>query len=225
MMSRRRDMLSCMTLRLALFSDQQHCANRAIDERLLRLIGVQAPLVGYVSSASDPDRTYFEACRERYAGMGVDLCCYVDELNCGSEEVLNELLACDAIHLSGGNTFSFLGWLQRSRLLYSLAAFARSGGVLIGVSAGAILMTENVDSATLCGDVKDPSVLKQQGLALVPFSFWPHFDPLNSTVSAEALAGLPSPIYACPDGSGLVVEGSSIERFGNPQVLEPRSMP
>jgi hypothetical protein len=39
--------------------------------------------------------------------------------------------------------------------------------VLIGVSAGAILMTPSVNSARLCGDA---------GLGLVDFHIWPHFD-------------------------------------------------
>jgi len=40
-----------MGLRLALYSDQVIPRNAAVDKRVLRLIGVTNPRVGYVSSA------------------------------------------------------------------------------------------------------------------------------------------------------------------------------
>lgn len=212
-------MLWRMTLRLALLSDQEHPGNRAIEQRIMRMIGSAAPRFGYVSSAPDPHRTYFNASRERYAAWGADLCCYVDQLNSDCDEVIGALLTCDAIRLSGGNTFSFLGWLERSGMLDALNGYARNGGVLVGVSAGAILMTESIASAALCGDVRDSSLQSLAGLGLVSFSFWPHFDPLRLAASASLPAELTSPVYACPDGSGVVVDGTSVEVFGSVRVI------
>ena len=48
-------------------------------------------------------------------------------------------MGCDAIHLTGGNTFQFSYWLRERGLDAELKRYAKAGGVLIGVSAGAIL--------------------------------------------------------------------------------------
>lgn len=62
-----------MKLRLALYSDQIIPANAAVDRRLLDLIGVDRPRIAYVSSAPDPDRSYFSAKRRYYEQLGVEL--------------------------------------------------------------------------------------------------------------------------------------------------------
>ena len=59
-------------------------------------------------------------------------------------ERMTDLLACDAIHLTGGDTFYFLHWLRQRGMLSSLQRYVAEGGLLIGVSAGAILMTANI---------------------------------------------------------------------------------
>jgi dipeptidase E len=207
-----------MTLRLVLYSDFDHPGNLAIHERLLELIGKARPRVGYVSSSPDPERIYFDGTRAHYAELGASLACYTDELDDRADSFA-ALLDCDAIHLSGGNTFSFLAWLRRTGRLPALQTYARERGVLAGVSAGAILMTPDVRSAAWCGDANVPSVNDFRGLGLVPFSFLPHAGSRGvSMPTAGDLALVPSPLYACPDGSGLVVEGDSIQICGAPLV-------
>lgn len=209
-----------MPLRLALYSDVDHPDNDAMHQRLLALIGVPRPRVGYVASSPDPDRLYFGRTRDHYADLGASLACYADEHT--DDDAFAALLECDAIHLSGGETFAFLAWLQRRARLPALRAYARGRGVLVGMSAGAILMTPDIRSAAWCGDREDASLADTRGLGLVPFSFLPHAGSPHEDVplpTAAMLAGHPSPLYACPDGSGLVVSGDTIEVFGAPIVV------
>src|SRR5262245_58988759 len=129
-------------MRLAFYSDQVIAANASMDERTLRLIAVKQPRIGYVSSAPDPSRFYFEQKREYYRRLGVELRMYVDSESEDLEEDLQALCQCDAIHLTGGNTFTFLNWLRARSVLPVLRSYAEEDrGVLIGTSAGAILMT------------------------------------------------------------------------------------
>jgi dipeptidase E len=200
--------------KLALFSDDQEVhANEAMNERLLRLIGRPRAQIGYIPEASDPARVVFDRKRECYAQMGAELSVYFDED--ASERERMALLSCDAIHLSGGNTFTFLYWLRERGLLPMLRRYVAAGGVLVGVSAGAILMTPSVRSSSLCGDPPDERLTDYAALGLVDFHFWPHFDPacqLNGEQSALA-ESLPK-LHACPGGAGIIVEGDAVELFG-----------
>jgi len=53
-----------------------------------------------------------------------------------------------------------------------LIEYARSGGTLIGVSAGAIIMSPNIESSALCGDTNLIGLSEMSGLSLFPFPFW-----------------------------------------------------
>ncbi len=209
-----------MHLRLALYSDQEVPANAAIDERLLTLIGVSRPRIGYVSSAPDPERLDFERKRAYYAHLGADLCVFLDASDNDLEGTLPPLFACDALHLSGGNTFSFLRWLRSRAVLPLLRRYATHGHVLIGASAGAILMTPSVGTASLCGDARDPALADDTGLDLVGFHFWPHYseDAETQPSVASCLSAFET-LCACPDGSGLIVDGTSIEPIGPVRVF------
>ncbi len=167
--------------KLAFYSDQDLPANEEMDARLLRLIGRPKPKIGYIPATSDPERIYFRRKADYYAAIGANLVVYIDPDQDASEAEWSTLLSCDAIHLSGGNTFSFLSWLQRRSVLPFLTRYVSEGGVLIGVSAGAILMTPSVSSASLCGDEQDEQLTDDAGLGLVDFHFWPHFNSESVT--------------------------------------------
>ncbi|WP_373565794.1 Type 1 glutamine amidotransferase-like domain-containing protein [Paraburkholderia bryophila] len=163
---------------------------------------------------SDPERIYFRRKADYYAGIGANLVVCVDPSQDTLEAEWSTLLSCDAIHLSGGNTFSFLSWLQRRSALPLLTRYVSEGGVLIGVSAGAILMTPSVNSALLCGDARDEQLMDEAGLGLVDFHVWPHFNAESVTQEQSKLSCTIPELYACPDGSGIVVDGKEVELFG-----------
>lgn len=208
-----------MNRKLVLYSDQIVGETDAIDRRMLRLIGKSAPSIGYIPSSSDPERFFFNEIRAYYAALGASVDVFFELDVSFSAAVLPSLLACDAVHLSGGNTFYFLHWLRRRAMLSVLTDYVAGGGVLIGVSAGAILMTPDVSTSALCGDALVEGLDDHSGLGLVDFHFLPHFEP--GEVGAAEIAAhqrrFPTTLYACPDGGGIVVEGANVELFGEVQ--------
>jgi dipeptidase E len=203
-----------MQRKLALYSDQELPGNAAMDERLIRLIGRPGPQIGYISAGPDPERRDFAHRRGYYAGIGADLTVYLDSDQAAANPDWAALLLCDAIHLSGGDTFGFLYWLGNKGVLPRLKQYVRDGGVLVGVSAGAILMTPSVTSATLCGDIRTVPLASDDALHLVDFHFWPHFNPDHIDASQADLASTLPNLYACPNGSGIIVDGAKMELFG-----------
>lgn len=195
-----------------------------MDARLLQLIGLAEPCIGYVACTPDPRRIYFEDRRRFYAGLGAQLAVYADELNAPFDDAWTQLLTCDAIHLSGGNTFHFHRWLVEHGLLADLRRYTRQGGVLIGVSAGAILMTPDTRAATLCGDQRSKRFDDDGALDLVSFHFWPHYTHAPLNIETGRLAKQLPSLYCCADGSGVIVDGNVIETFGDvtPHVAHQR---
>jgi dipeptidase E len=91
-----------------------------------------------------------------------------------------------------------------------------SGGLLIGVSAGAILLTPSVESAALCGDATYPELSDRSALNLVDFAIMVHFDesPMQCAELERFAARSKRTVYGVPDGSGVVVDGSRLELLG-----------
>lgn len=209
-----------MSLRLALYSDQVIPANGEVNFRLLRLIGMARPRIGYISSAPDPARTYFSAKRIYYAALGVELCNYVDSDNINDNDVVTQLLKCDAIQLTGGDTHAFLTWLRARDFLPTLRAYARRGGVLVGTSAGSLLMSSSIAIAQLSPHPVPPDVSSLEALGLVDFHFWPHYERGQEQVPAATafLSGAPL-VYACPDGAGVIVDRSGTQTVGAVKVF------
>ena len=134
------------------------------------------------------------------------------------ESELQNLFSCDAIHLSGGDTPRFLTLLREHDLFERLRDYVTRGGVLIGISAGAIIMTPNILTAYDCGDDRPSEPFDHTAFGLVDFAFMPHYTP-ELELQCRALAlELHRTLYVCQDGDGIVVNGNEIKLMG--EVLE-----
>ncbi len=125
----------------------------------------------------------------------------------------------DVIHLAGGNTFYFLNNLRKAKLLSELRKYAEKGGILTGLSAGAILMTENIDMAAYPEFDRDENVVNLKNLSalhLLNFAFFPHFknSARYDAVFRRYSRVKKKVIYACPDGAGIVVNDDKISFVG-----------
>jgi dipeptidase E len=207
-------------LNLAFYCDQIIPENGAIDERLLAIIRSNGPgrRIGYIPSGPEPDRRFFRERGEYYARYGLDLRIFYDPDETHAEDAEAELFRCDAIHLVGGHTARFLARLKRSGLIASLRNWAHDGGVLIGTSAGAIIMTPTIATdALFTGDAPE-DMMTEAALDLVPFEFFPHLDS-RPTFLPELIRYsrfTSRPILACNDGDGLVVSQDRLECIGQP---------
>ncbi len=207
-------------INLALYSDQIIPANSAIDTRLLTILRARGPgtRIGYIPSGPDPAHHFFNDRKSYYSRVGLDLCLsYALEDNHKPEDT-DALFACDAIHISGGQTADFLNRLQLADMVSRLRDWALSGGVLIGTSAGAILMTPTIALDALFTGGRPEDLQAGDALGLLPFEFFPHLNAnpnyLSELVRYSKISS--SSIVACNDGDGLVVCNGKIEFIGDP---------
>ncbi|QEN84775.1 peptidase E [Labrys sp. KNU-23] len=211
-------------LNLALYSDQIIPENSVIDARLVELLEARAGgyRIGYIPSAPEPDRRFFNERKAYYSRCRLRLSVFYDLDIPHSAEETGELLACDAIHLSGGHTRGFLERLRQSGLIPVLRDWVLSGGILIGASAGSILMTPTIATDSLFSGGNPEETVDGEALDLVPFEFFPHLgvqtDYLPKLIHYSR--HISRPIIACRDGEGVVLTRGKIEYFGTPLWIE-----
>lgn len=87
---------------------------------------------------------------------------------------INRAFNSDVIILCGGNTFIFRFILEYRGLLQKLKSFAYNGGIIIGESAGSILMSKDIEIARFADE--DYIGGDTNAIGLVGFDFKPHFD-------------------------------------------------
>jgi dipeptidase E len=201
-----------------LYSDQIIPANSKVDLRLLEMIKHRGNRIGYVPSGPDPGGRFFNEKKAYYARYDLQLPIVYDLDQEHGHAELDDLLACDAIHLAGGDTTAFLGRMRRSGMLDILRRWGESGGMLIGTSAGAIVMTPTIAVDALFSGQRPEDVNEGAALDLLPFEFFPHIQAKPSYLAGllrySALAA--GRIIACPDGDGVIVTNGKVECIGDP---------
>ncbi|MBU4510342.1 Type 1 glutamine amidotransferase-like domain-containing protein [bacterium] len=201
--------------KLVLHSDQVH-DHKEVVLAFIELLGKKSPRLAYIPSQSDLQRRYFNEKVEWYKQFGITDMLYFDVDKEYDERKIDELLACDAIFLSGGNTYYFLNSLKKRKFLPKLREYVRTGGILIGVSAGSIMMSKTINITTLHNE-NTIGLKDYKALGLVDFEFFPHLDH-NMKQYLEDLKKYSiksnSIIYACKDGDGIIVNDDEIKFFG-----------
>jgi dipeptidase E len=198
-------------VKLVFYSGGHEIENKHIDRLMLRLPHKSNLRMTYIPASSFDDDD-FPNFIEHYQKMGVSDFLYFPIDIPFTRSKLQLALKSDIIHLSGGNTFYFLKHLRACGLLTELKKFVTQGGVLTGLSAGAIIMTQSIRTAgypSFDCDINYDKMKNLSALNLVSFEVFPHYK--NSKRYAEAFIAYTKKfskvLYALPDGSGVIIEG------------------
>ncbi|MGH4119162.1 Type 1 glutamine amidotransferase-like domain-containing protein [Clostridium sp.] len=204
--------------KIVLYSDQIIKENRKVDYELLRLLNKKNPSIGYIPSCSDLTRKYFNPKVKYYNELGISNIQYFDLDKEYDEIKINDIFKSDAIHLSGGNTFYFLYLLKKRNLVKSLQLYVEQGGILIGISAGGIILSKTIDMAQF-GDEDIVGIADRSSLGIVDFQFMPHWSDDEGIKYLDLLKDYSkikkTTIYACNDGDGIVIDDDDIKFIGN----------
>jgi dipeptidase E len=206
-------------MKLIFYSGGHDFENILIDKNLLELSKKESPQITYIPSCSYLCEQDFKEFVTQYGRFNIHNIInfpidvpYTDILKA-------EVLKSDIIHLSGGNTYYFLKYLRKSGMLKELKTFVKNGGILTGLSAGAIIMTKSIETAgfpSFDKDDNDENLTNLKGMGLVNFNFFPHYK--NSKRYDREIVkysrSLDSPVYACPDGSGIIVDDNELTFIG-----------
>ena len=200
-------------------SDQALDGNYTLDLELLKLIGKSGGKIGYIPAESELGRKHYQEKADHYAQYGINSLVYFDLDQEYNTMKIAELLVCDAIYLSGGNTGKFLNALRNRGFLDVLRYYVNCGGVLTGVSAGSILMSDDIKICSVHPyEYELAEVREFDSLGLTDFDFYPHYDYsdfVTNAIGEYSKTNNQRVIYACPDGSGIVINNDSVEFVGH----------
>lgn len=208
-----------MKTNLVLYSGFDDCDNTSIDKELLTLLAETQQSICYIPSQAKGAEPYFLEFCDYYSKYGLTNISKFIIDNDEPELNVNQLFNHDAIFLSGGNTFYFLSQLKRRSLLPILRGYIERGGILIGESAGSIILTTNIKLAGISkfnNDPNDVGLKDLSALNLTQFEFFPHYQTggIDDEVLIDYSKSCPNIIYSCPNGSGVVVKQGKVKLVG-----------
>ncbi len=169
--------------------------------------------VGYIASQPDGDRAYFKQTQKFYQSLGHKMSTFVELESGFNPSAMKKLLELDAIHLSGGDTFRFLEFIKEKNLDKLLVEYYKNGGILIGISAGAMVLTTSISTALLCGDTNKRELIDLSGLSITDFTIIPHVDDKFSMIEKGIV---PNNCFLMSDNDVLVVENEQLKVLGSP---------
>jgi len=202
-------------MNLVLYSGGDEKENQQLDKAFIELLGKKNPVVTFIPSSSYLSEQEFKSFVRHYSRFRITRFIHFPIDVAFDKTIFTEVMRSDAIHLAGGNTYYFLNYLRKAKLLPQLKAFVEKGGVLTGLSAGAIMMTENIEMAGYPEFDRDENLVNLKNfsaLNLVDFLFFPHFRNSSryDVVFKKYTRSSSKIIYACPDGAGIVVRDNEL---------------
>lgn len=206
-------------MKLVFYSGGYEEDNLLLDYEFINLINKKNPTITFIPSSSYDSEIEFQDFVKHYSKFNITKFIHFPVDIPFDQILFREVLKSDAIHMAGGNTFYFLNSLRKAKVLPELKKFVTRGGVLTGLSAGAIMMTENIEMAgypEFDRDENEVNLKNLSSLNLVDFYFFPHFK--NSKRYDEVFKNFTKKsskkIYACPDGAGILVVDKKIHFIG-----------
>lgn len=206
-------------MKLVLYSGGSEEDNRFLNKRALRLTETPVPKLAFIPSSSIDAEVDFKFFVQEFSELGVQRFIHFCVDNPFSKTLLNEVLKCDLIFLGGGNTFYFLKHLRAAGMFAHFETFLKRGGVLCGLSAGGIVLTPHVHTASFPHFDRDENPFAMKNLnagRFVNFEFFPHYKNSKryETEMLHYSKKINIPLYACADGGGIIVEDDQISFSG-----------
>ncbi|AYF45248.1 MULTISPECIES: Type 1 glutamine amidotransferase-like domain-containing protein [Halobacteriovorax] len=212
-------------MKIGLYGGGDFCDNEEIDEHIFEMCESEEPSITFIPAGSYESELDFVDLIKAYKKIGFKRFIHFPVDHEFDSTLMQEALSSDVIHLGGGNTFYFIKHLRRSGIFNRLIEYANNGGILTGLSAGAIMTTPNIMTASFPPwdrDDNEDNVRNFKAMNLVDFEFFPHYRKSKRYDIELKRHSILSrfPIYACPDGSGLVVTDEEIYVHGECYIFE-----
>lgn len=206
-------------MKLVLYSGGDARANRELDDEFHRILSTKNPLLAYIPASSYLSEVEFRHFVNQHSRHRVRRFLHFPVDVPFDKTIFREVMKADAIHLGGGNTFHFLLWLRKTKMLEALRDYVYRGGVLTGLSAGAIMMSRDITTAGMPSfdrDENHDNVKNLSALGLLEFDFFPHYrnSPRYDAEFRKLTRKTKRHLYACPDGAGIAISGERMSFIG-----------
>lgn len=206
-------------MKLVFYSGGDEEDNLALDTEVLKLVGKKSVTLTFIPSSSIFGEIEFQEFINQYRRFGIKKFFYFPIDQPFDEVKAKRIFESDLIHLGGGNTYFFLQTIQRKKLKKRFIEYVKNGGILTGLSAGAIIMTPKISTAGYPHFDRDDNFInlkRLDGLKLSRFEFFPHYQNSEKyrNVLLRESRKINYPLYAAKDGSGIIQNGNHLHFIG-----------
>ncbi len=127
-----------------------------------------------------------------------------------SNEIKKKIKTSDIVFLGGGNTFYFFDNIKKKRLFLSLKRHLQNKKMIIGLSAGGIVLSPSLMMACFPSKDADECNVERKdfkALSFLPFEICPHYkNSKNMTKDLLAYSSLYNfPLYGIKDGNFIAI--------------------
>lgn len=180
---------------------------------------VKGQVVTFIPTASLVEEVtfYVDEARNAFQEMGV----IIEELDISTasvEMISEKIKKNDFIYVSGGNTFFLLQELKRTRADKLIVEEINSGKLYIGESAGAIIVSSNIEYVKDMDDSKAATeLMSYQSLGIIDFYPVPHYGEFPFEEAAELVVGkYNSDLKLCQitNSQAILVDGGNVKVVG-----------
>ncbi|MGK0468455.1 Type 1 glutamine amidotransferase-like domain-containing protein [Clostridium sp.] len=177
--------------------------------------------LSYIPSKTDKRLKYFKRAEDKLSEYGNFEFEYFDIDDFCNIDKIEKIFKSEIIYLSGGNTYYFLNNIKKRYFITRLRRFASNGGHIIGLSAGAIMMSKDISTARF-GDDDIVGLSSLSSLDLVDFDFMPHWNNDNHYLEdiKEYSKTTGNTVYTCNDGDGIIVMDNKLHFYGDIKVIK-----
>lgn len=150
---------------------------KEIDEEIVSLVNKTNPSFLFIGLASSYSDSYFDAMKNIYKNLGCE-CSYLKKKNILNNPQLVEekIKKADIIYIGGGDTIKLITEIKQYNIDTLLQKAYANGTILVGISAGAILLSKGGFSDALILRGESDKYTYLEGLNLNNLNFCPHYE-------------------------------------------------
>lgn len=186
---------------------------KEIDEEIVKITGKDNPTFLFIGLASSFSDSYYDTIKKIYKNLGCNTV-YLKKNNLiyNPDLVKEKINKADIIYIGGGDTIKLLKYCRKYKLDLLLKEAYERDCVMVGISAGAILLSKEgfSDSKILRGESKSHEFV--EGFNFVPISICPHFhENLEKTKELQVkLKNSKKKVYCLENGTALKIINNDI---------------
>jgi dipeptidase E len=188
--------------------------------KLLDVSQTEPIRIAYLQYLSGTE-AYIEKTRRFYQALEIPFELTLIDLDAGYHPaILGAMWSADVLHIPGGNTFELMRAVRHRSVSEPITEFSCSDRLLVGVSAGALILAPSIGTARF-GDDAESHDGDDRGLGIIDFEPFPHWNDLHH-YDAELTGysrGVMHPIRMFDDTSGIAIHGENITTYGKELVM------
>ncbi|SHI91364.1 dipeptidase E [Clostridium cavendishii DSM 21758] len=207
-------------MKIILFSEQRIDQKNPMNLDLAKIVNKKDAKLAYISPTKDEAKKYFDQTKNYYDSIGIKRLDYYNLYDNFDDSKVENILSCDAIHLSGEDTQELLKIINERNFKIVIDKFNETDKPIICVGAGSVIMTKSIESVKFIGGSYDDKL--SDGLNMVDFEFIPNWgeNKNNLFMVIDYSAKRQHPIYCCKDGYGIIVNNKEINFYGEITKIE-----